>query len=94
MKINEVLKKDIKSEKYTYDIILTDMNPLKVSVFYSKEPIWSLSLSEKSIQKKMLDGNLDENLKETVQILSESLIHDIERNLVDKYIDKMLSKKK
>ena len=88
MKLQEILKKDIKGKEYVYDITVTGIYPIRLSVMYENKPVWTVSIPENLRIREQFDVTLDDS----VQYALEFLIGDIEQGFVDRFINECKNK--
>lgn len=89
MKLQEILKKDIKGKDYVYDIVVTDISPIQISVMYKNQPVWTVSIPD----DLRIREQFEDTLEDCVQFTLESLIGYIEQGFVDRFINECKKRK-
>ncbi len=89
MKLQEILKKDIKGKDYVYDISVTGIYPIRLSVMYEHEPVWTVTIPENLRIREQLDDTLDDSVQFAIDFLTD----DIEQGFVDRFINDCKKKK-
>lgn len=84
MNLSEIVPREIKGKKYSYEIKLVSKMPPKVSALYNGSPLLSIGYDEKSLLCNLDDDDLYEFVSSSVFLLES----DIKQGFLDKRIDK------
>ncbi len=60
MDVGEILLKGVKGKKYSYDIILSSINPVEVQILYKTDKIYTIGYSNAEFINKIFENRMSE----------------------------------
>lgn len=102
MQSGTILEKDVEGPKHSYDIVLVDTWPIRVSVVHDGRSVWTVTVPEDVMIREMFAKPIDPvnapnangsdatdaALNNLVQVAVDCLKSDIKQGFVDRFIDR------